>query len=138
VGIEGRVLISSFDHRILASMAGSWRESRLAFGLLSETPLDQLSRYATEIVGCSTVHLSAESLGAASVGYRRSPGVGALRASEVRALTGRRVPVLVYTVNDHGPSGLANHLWQMGVAGFFTDDPRGLAGSIATWDGLGP
>jgi glycerophosphoryl diester phosphodiesterase len=33
------------------------------------------------------------------------------------------VPVLVYTVNDARPDGLAVHLAEAGVAALFSDDP---------------
>ena len=121
-----RVLISSFDHRIVASLARSKSNSSLAFGLLSHTPLWDLPRYASESVGCDTVHLSAESLGSESVAYRANPDRSNLREDEIEALRARGIPVLVYTVNDYGPAGLASRLAEAGVAGIFTDDPRGM------------
>jgi glycerophosphoryl diester phosphodiesterase len=125
-----RVLISSFDHRIVASLVDSNPDPRLAFGVLMDTPLARLPRYVSEIVGASTVHLSAECLGSGSIGYRRRPDETALRAREVEALSARGVPVLVYTVNEHGPSSLASRLAGIGVSGLFTDDPRGMTHSF--------
>src|SRR5947209_8760622 len=39
------------------------------------------------------------------------------------------VPVLVYTVNEAGPSGPAPRLAALGVSGLFTDDPASFASS---------
>jgi len=41
-------------------------------------------------------------------------------------LRSREVPILVYTVNDHQPGGLADHLAELEVDGLFTDDPVGM------------
>lgn len=129
-GTADRVLISSFDHRIMGSLIDSKPDSRLAFGLLADSPLGQLPRYASEIMGVSTVHLSAECLGSGSIEYRRRPDESLLRAREVAALSARGIPVLVYTVNEHGVSSLASRLAGIGVAGLFTDDPWGMKSSF--------
>ena len=44
------------------------------------------------------------------------------------------IPVLVYTVNDAAPGGLAAHLAAAGVLGLFSDTPRSLG---ALFDGVG-
>jgi len=129
-GTGDRVLISSFDHRIVASLVVSNPNSCLAFGLLVDTPLWRLPRYVEEIVGASTVHLSAECLGSGSIEYRRRPDGGLLDAAEVAALNARGIPVLVYTVNEHGASSLASRLTGIGVSGLFTDDPGGMRHSF--------
>jgi glycerophosphoryl diester phosphodiesterase len=67
------------------------------------------------------VHLSADVLGSGSIAYRRSPSAGSL--TDISALKDANMPVLVYTVNDHGPGSLAAHLGEIGVNGLFTDDP---------------
>ena len=125
-----RVLISSFDHRIIAGLSRSRPNPFLAYGLLTHTPLYDLPRYAAELVGCSTVHVSAESLGSESAAYRNSPSELNLMGEGVEALNAHGIPVLVYTVNEHGPSSLASRLAGIGVAGIFTDDPRGMARSF--------
>ncbi len=38
--------------------------------------------------------------------------------------------MLVYTVNDHGPGSLAEHLAEAGTSGLFTDDPQGMRRSF--------
>jgi glycerophosphoryl diester phosphodiesterase len=129
-GTADRVLISSFDHRIMGSLIDSKPDSRLAFGLLVDSPLWQLPRYVGETVGASTVHLSAECLGSASIAYRRRPDKSLLHEVEVAALNARGIPVLVYTVNEHGISSLASRLAGIGVAGLFTDDPWGMKHSF--------
>lgn len=137
-GTADRVLISSFDHRIMAALIGANPDSRMAFGILVDTPLWQLPRYAGEIVGASTVHLSAESLGSGSIEYRRRPDESLLRAREVADLNARGIPVLVYTVNEHGPSSLASRLAGIGVSGLFTDDPWGMKLSFDAASASGP
>ncbi len=125
-----RVLVSSFDHRIVAALVRAKPDPGLAFGLLADSPLWELPRYASELVGASTVHLSAESLGAGSVEHRRRRDQSALASREVESLNAGGVPVLVYTVNEHGPSSLASRLAGIGVAGLFTDDPCGMRRSF--------
>jgi hypothetical protein len=49
--------------------------------------------------------------------------------ADISALKDANMPVLVYTVNDHGPGSLAAHLGTIGVNGLFTDDPCGLSRS---------
>jgi glycerophosphoryl diester phosphodiesterase len=119
-----RVLISSFDHDDVVAARGPGR--RHALGILLTTPIHRLPDYAAELVGADTVHVSTEVLGSESLAYRRIGEARALRCDIVAALEGRGLPVLVYTVNDQGSGSLARHLAEIGVAGLFTDDPRGL------------
>lgn len=119
-----RLLLSSFDHDDIAG--GAWSRLGVATGALTTTPLHGPGRYVREVVGADCFHPSAQALGAASRRYRRSPGPGRLRAADLEALRACGVPVLVYTVNDPSPGGLADHLARAGVSGLFTDDPGGL------------
>ena len=43
------------------------------------------------------------------------------------ALNRSGIPVLVYSVNDFRPGGLADNLSAIGAAGLFTDDPDGMS-----------
>jgi glycerophosphoryl diester phosphodiesterase len=118
-----RVLISSFDHRDVEEAFGVGRE--YALGILVETPLYRLHDYASR-VDADTVNVSAEYLGSQSIAYRRHPGSSSLAGRVVEGLKDRGFPTLVYTVNDHRPGGLSQHLAEIGVNGLFTDDPSGL------------
>jgi glycerophosphoryl diester phosphodiesterase len=120
-GTADRVLISSFDHDDVVAARSDHR--RYGLGILLAAPIHRLADYAVDIVGADTVHLSAEILGAESVAYRRRREAVSLRRDIVEALTGRELPVLVYTVNC---VELARHLKQVGAAGLFTDDPTGF------------
>lgn len=119
-----QVLISSFDHEDLAASNRSGRD--YALGILTWTPLYRIQEYAKSIVRVDTVHLSAASLGSESVRYRRERTARALKGEVVAGLKAERIPILAYTVNDHGPDSLAEHLAQLGTDGLFTDDPTGL------------
>jgi glycerophosphoryl diester phosphodiesterase len=119
------VLISSFDHADLATAHLPGRE--YALGILTWTPLHRIYEYATTIVGADTVHVSAQALGSESVRYRREPAARSLRGKEASPRKDQRIPMLVYTVNSHGPDSLSEHMVQLGVDGLFTDDPAGLA-----------
>ena len=123
-----RVLISSFDHRDVAAANVPGRE--YALGILAMTPLCQVARYAREIVGADTAHLSADVVGSETVMYRRDRAPRSLEGDLVADLKRNGVPTLVYTVNDHGAGSLAEHLEWIGVAGFFTDDPLGMKASF--------
>jgi glycerophosphoryl diester phosphodiesterase len=127
-GTASRVLISSFDHSALAAANRANRE--YALGILTATPLYRIDEYAALLVGAETVHLSAAVLGAKSIAYRRSQSARAL--ADLSDLKDSAMPVLVYTVNDHGPGSLAAHLAEIGVNGLFTDDPRGMKASFET------
>lgn len=122
--IASRVLISSFDHADVASANIPGRIH--ALGILTMTPLYRTYDYATGLVGADTVHVSSEVVGSRSVAYRTQPAARSLRTDVVEELNDHRVPVLVYTVNDHGRDSLAEHLAAIGVDGLFTDDPGGL------------
>jgi glycerophosphoryl diester phosphodiesterase len=126
-----RVLISSFDHRSVARMPGLIAPDRVDLraiprGILVSYPLYRPQAYLTEIVGAQTFHASAQSLGAGSVGYRRQPSPATLWSDEVAALKAAGIPILVYTVNDHRPGGLAEHLAEIEVDALFTDDPAAM------------
>jgi glycerophosphoryl diester phosphodiesterase len=123
-GTSSDVLISSFDHADLA--AANLPGRKYASGILTWTPLYRIHEYANTIVCVDTVHVSAESLGSQSIRYRRDPAARSLRGEAVVCLKEERVPILAYTVNDHGPDSLAEHMAQLGIDGLFTDDPAGL------------
>lgn len=118
-----RVLISSFDHGDIDEAFGEGRE--YALGILVETPLYCLHDYASR-VDADTVNVSAEYLGSQSIAYRRHPTSSSLAGRVVEELKMRGTSILVYTVNDHRPGGLSQHLAEIGVDGLFTDDPSGL------------
>jgi glycerophosphoryl diester phosphodiesterase len=118
------VLISSFDHFDVVRANRPDRDH--ALGILAHTPLYKIHDYAADFVSAETVHVSAEFLGSRSIGYRRSPAASSLRTDVIHDLEKRRLPILVYTVNHHGPASLAEHLRDIGVNGLFTDDPAGM------------
>jgi glycerophosphoryl diester phosphodiesterase len=118
------VLISSFDHIDLVAADRPGRQH--ALGILTSTPLYRIDHYATELVGADTVHVSAAVLGSQSIRYRHRPTGGSLRTDGLAELKEGGVPILVYTVNEHGRGSLAEHLTQIGVDGLFTDDPQGI------------
>jgi glycerophosphoryl diester phosphodiesterase len=128
-GTASRALISSFDHHDVAAANRPGRD--YALGILTMTPLYHMHKYATELVGADAVCVSAEVLGSESIAYRRHPAARSLRGEFIADLTERQVPILAYTINDHGPDRLADHLASIGVAGLFTDDPRGLKNSFS-------
>jgi glycerophosphoryl diester phosphodiesterase len=119
-----RVLISSFDHTDVARANRPGRGYGL--GILTATPLCRTDHYATELVGADTVHVAAAVLGSESIAYRRHPAAQSLQTDLVDELKKRAIPLLVYTVNSHGPESLAEHMAAIGVDGLFTDDPQGL------------
>jgi glycerophosphoryl diester phosphodiesterase len=123
-GTESHVLLSSFDHTDLARANLPGRE--YALGILTWTPLYRIHEYATAILVVDTVHVSAESLGCNTALYREERAAKSLRGEAVAGLKKVRIPILAYTVNDHGPESLAEHMAQLGVDGLFTDDPAGL------------
>jgi glycerophosphoryl diester phosphodiesterase len=123
-GTEDRVLISSFDHADVARCARCRPD--LATGVLAASPLYRPECYVRDMVGAVAYHPSSLVLGASSDDYLRSPSPHALRRDDLSALKARGVPVFVYTVNDTAPDGLAAHLAEAGIDGFFSDDPAGL------------
>jgi glycerophosphoryl diester phosphodiesterase len=130
-GTASRVLLSSFDHRDMARVPSliSPRSPELHAiprGILVSTPLCCPLAYLGGIVQAQTYHASAESLGAESIAYRRGPSSAALAIDDISELKSAGIPILVYTVNDHRPGGLADHLAEIGVDALFTDDPGGM------------
>lgn len=128
-GASDRVLVSSFHHED-AARAGRWRPS-IATGVLFDSPLYRPSTYIREIIQADCAHPSAEALGGSSDAYRDNPGTRQLRGDLVQGLREDDVPVLVYTVNDPAPGGLAEHLAGVGVSGLFTDDPEAILSAQA-------
>jgi len=130
-GTASRVLLSSLDHRDIARIPGLITPPRhelldIPRGILVSTPLFRPHAYLTEIVGAQTFHASAQCLGSESIGYRHRRTPGALWTDGLAELRSREIPILVYTVNDHHPGGLADHFAELGVDGLFTDDPVGM------------
>jgi glycerophosphoryl diester phosphodiesterase len=123
-GTSELVLISSFDHTDVATANRDGR--RYSLGVLLATPLYRIADYAADLVGADAVHVSIEVLGSETVSYHRETSPRALRHEILTGLKERGIPILVYTVNDLGGGKLARHLAEIGVAGLFTDDPRGL------------
>ncbi len=124
VGCASRVLVSSFDHADLARLAGL--RPTLPTGVLTTTPLFHPDRYVRELLQCEAYHPSAQALGSESEAYLRAPGANSLRVDDLLRLKSAHVPVLVYTVNDGRPDGLAAHLIEAGVSGLFSDSPQAL------------
>jgi glycerophosphoryl diester phosphodiesterase len=131
-GTAARVLISSFDHGDVARCARLRPD--LITGVLAATPLYRPERYVRDTVGAVAYHPSALVLGAASDAYLRAPSPHVLRCDVLAALKQHDVPVLVYTVNETAPDGLAAHLAAAGVDALFTDDPAGLARLFSAGD----
>jgi glycerophosphoryl diester phosphodiesterase len=95
------VTISSFDHQVVEQIAR--RESRVATGALILGPLDQATLAWAKALGIDAIH-------------------GPPWSADARSVD----PLLVYTVNEAEPGGLAMRLAGSGVAGLFTDDPRSM------------
>jgi glycerophosphoryl diester phosphodiesterase len=123
---SGRVLISSFDHAHVACCVQHPHGRALATGVLAASPLEQPERYVRDELGALAYHPSAEAIGAGSEAYRQAPAANALRVDDIAALHARGIPVLVYTINDAAPDGLAAHLTAAGVDALFSDNPGGL------------
>jgi glycerophosphoryl diester phosphodiesterase len=139
-GTASRVLVSSFDHRDIARIPCLGPPARqdlldIPRGILVATPLFRPHIYLTEVVGAQTLHVSAACLGSQSIDYSRRKSAAALNGDGMAELRERGIPLLVYTVNDHQPGGLADHLWELGVAGLFTDDPLGMRAHFDGADG---
>jgi glycerophosphoryl diester phosphodiesterase len=124
VGAVDRLLISSFDHAEVARARDA--EPHWATGVLAHTPLSAPDRYVAELVGADCFHPSSAALGAEGSAYRNRPGAARLGTDVLPGFLARGIPVLVYTVNDARPDGLADHLARAGVAALFTDDPGSL------------
>jgi glycerophosphoryl diester phosphodiesterase len=124
-GTAVRVMISSFDHTAVAAANCAGRHH--ALGILTATPLYRAADYALDLVGADAVNVSTEVMGierSNNVGVR---GDAVLNAELVVELKRRRIPILVYTVNDQSDGGIAEHLVALGVDGLFTDDPGQMA-----------
>ena len=100
-----RVLISSFDHAEVARASRIAPE--IATGVLAASPVYRPSEYVRGHVRADAYHPSAEVLGARSDAYRRRPSAAACDSTTWRRCGEHDVPVLVYTVNDSRPGGLA-------------------------------
>lgn len=124
LGVHGRVLISAFDHREL-TRAAALRPLIPAAALVAQ-PLDRPAAYLRSVPGARCVHPSAAVLGAEADRYLDAPTADHLDVETIEAFRRAGVPVLVWTVNDPGPDGLARHLADAGVAGLFTDDVEPL------------
>jgi glycerophosphoryl diester phosphodiesterase len=121
LGVLDRVLVSSFNHRDLArarSMAPG-----LAIGVLTDLPLHRPDLYVVERLQADTYHPSAAVFGAEGESYRSRPHSQELATVDLDGLRQRGVPVLVYTVNDTNPNGLAVQLAEAGVAAVFSRRP---------------
>jgi glycerophosphoryl diester phosphodiesterase len=131
-GAADRVIVSSFDHAEVARVARA--APRVTTAVLSTAPIYRPAGYCRDWVGADAYHPSVEAIGAESTAYRRRPSASSLRVEDLAELAARGVPVSVFTVNDHRPGGLADHLAEAGVFGVFTDDPAPLA---RRWSGRG-
>ena len=98
-----RILISSFDHDAVKWAAEC--DLPIATGLLTPALIPDIGRYVSEILGADLIHTAVEGIG-------QPMRIG--------------VPVMVYTVNDVTPGGVADRLAAWPVDGMFTDDPGGL------------
>ena len=67
--------------------------------------IPDIGRYVSEILGADLLHTAVE-----GIGHPMRMGI----------------PVMVYTVNDVTPGGLAERLAAWPVDGIFSDDPGGL------------
>ena len=124
LGISESILISSFNHDDVAEVCRL--APRIATGLLVDQPLFRPERYLRDVVGADCYHTSGEVAGAVSDRYRDHPSSETLRAGPLRGLLDNHCPILIYTVNDANPGGLADHLAELGVSAIFTDDPEQL------------
>lgn len=122
-GIADQVLVSSFDHSVVAQAAGLL--SSAAFGVLTDSPIHDPDIYVRE-VGADFCHISTRVLGETCEASRREPASRSLYTAELDALRTAGIPVLVYTINDTAPGGLASRVTEAGVSGLFTDNPRGM------------
>ncbi len=113
-GMEGRLVVSSFDHSDLVAIREIWRDVPL--GALVATPLAKVPEYLA-LLGATSYHVSREVIGLESLDYRSYGEVGIMGTSK---LTVGRYPVHVYTVNDPSEVSVLN---AAGIDGIFTDDP---------------
>jgi glycerophosphoryl diester phosphodiesterase len=118
-----RVLISSFDHSIVARASASGLG--VATGVLTEHSIDQPGRYVRESVQADTLHLNAN-----LVLSEEAVSTWARSLVDLRA---HGVPVLAYTVNDQAR---AERALRAGLDALFADDPRKVTGFIGSDAGV--
>ena len=125
-GTASRVVISSFDHQLLADADHPHRA--YALGVLKERAFDPIHTRTGDPFRHETAHVAAEALVSIPPSDRqpRSSRDQPPPGSAIEYLKSLGMPILVYTVNDHGPGSLAEHLAEIGVDGLFTDDPQGM------------
>jgi glycerophosphoryl diester phosphodiesterase len=126
-----RVLLSSFDHHVVADADRPGRE--YALGALTSGAFDPVVTRTGEPARIDTRHVGSRGLGSPAPGNRpqaSTPDPPSLEAA-LDFLKSLGVPILVYTVNDHGTGSLAERLANFGVDALFTDDPHGMAHTFA-------
>jgi len=128
-GAADRVLVSSFDHELLARFARDHPE--VAVGVLALTPPYLPAQYVRNWIGADAYHPSGRALGTASAAYRADPSPGRLRLADIEALRVFRVPFLAFAIEETLRDGPAEHLAMAGAAGLFADDPGGFLRRIA-------
>jgi glycerophosphoryl diester phosphodiesterase len=113
-GTTDRVLVSSFDHEVVADVARRW--PALATGALTAEPITGAVGYVRRVIGADFYHPAAACL--------------EVLGNDLADLRRAGIPVLSYTVNDARPGGLADRLAAAGVAGLFSDDPAAV---VSRW-----
>jgi glycerophosphoryl diester phosphodiesterase len=126
---DERVLISSFDHPVVAR-AATYRQRQpgrsYALGILTDQMLHRFDSYVSRSVGADTVHVSLAVLGGHSDRSPHNFVPHRIGARLIERLHERGIPALVFTVNEHAPGGLADALAESGADAIFTDDPSGF------------
>ena len=117
LGVADRILVSSFDHAEVARVVAA--DLGVATGVLVSHPIHRPGAYVRDWIGAEAYHASTRAIGG------DGPS-GRLREQDLDDCRAAGVPVLVYTVNPGPGDDLADRLAGSGVAGIFTDDPRGL------------
>ena len=127
-GMQDRVIISSFDHSLIAEL-GQLDPSMCA-GPIAGDRIGHPGRYIVELLGADAYFPSVEVLGGASLAFRGSPGSPAqlapeaLNIADLRELAEAGVAVFVWTINDEATM---RAFAAAGVAGIITDFPQRLA-----------
>jgi glycerophosphoryl diester phosphodiesterase len=129
-GTAPRVLISSFDHSDV-SQANTLTRA-YALGILTHTPLHRTAEYSSKLVGADAVHVSTQVIIGSSVFGGGRAEARSLRLDLIEELHDSGIPLLVYTVNEHGPGSLGRQLAEVGVDGIFTDDPSALVRDLGS------
>jgi glycerophosphoryl diester phosphodiesterase len=119
VGMEKRVLFSSFDHEILLELGRLAPE--IPRGALVEQPVFPLGTYVRDTLGCVAFNPGKDVLGFASEEYRKSRR---LRKDLIDQAHAAGLKVYVWTVND---PGVMKQMLKIGVDGIFTDFPQVLS-----------